>query len=59
MTINARRPDDFKSAEKIEYNCTKGQKDHPQVQETQELVVVLMEIHSGREVQTPSYCQDP
>ena len=24
MTINARRPDDFKSAEKIEYNCTKG-----------------------------------
>ena len=32
---------------------------HPQVQETQELVVVLMEIHGGREVQTPSYCQDP
>ena len=24
MTINASRPDDFKSAEKIEYNCTKG-----------------------------------
>ena len=29
------------------------------VQETQELVVALMEIHGGREVQTPSYCQDP
>ena len=27
--------------------------------ETQELVVVLMEIHGGREGQTPSYCQDP